>query len=224
MRLLVVEDHPSLARSIANGLRDAGYAVDLTFDGAEALHLASVNPYDGLVLDLMLPNVDGWEIIRQVRQKKASLPVLCISARDGVNDRVKALDMGADDYLVKPFSWDEFMARVRSVVRRGMGQTSSVIKVGDLELDSARKIVRRAGKGIELSAREFTLLSYLAHRVGHVVSRNEIWDHVYDQYDHTASNVVDVYIGYLRRKIDEGHDQKLIHTRRGQGYMLSAEP
>lgn len=224
MRLLVVEDHPSLARSIADGLREAGYAVDLTFDGEEAQHLAAVNPYDAVVLDIMLPKVDGWQVLKAIRRKTPNLPVLCLTARDGVEDRVKGLDLGADDYLVKPFSWEEFLARVRAVIRRVHGQASSLIKVGDLEIDVAAKTVRRAGKTIELSAREFSLLEYLAHRVGQVVSRSDIWDHLYDQHDEAVSNVIDVYIGYLRAKIDKGHENRLIHTRRGQGYVLGPSP
>jgi len=224
MRLLVAEDHPNLARSIANGLRDEGYAVDLTFDGEEALHMASVNPYDGIVLDIMLPQRDGFSIIQALRRKGSKTPVLCLTARDAVDDRVKGLDLGADDYLVKPFAFEELVARVRAMVRRGHQQTSSVIAVGDLEVDTAKKCARRGGKNIDLSAREYSLLEYLAHRQGQVVSRTQIWEHLYDEHDEASSNVVDVYIGYIRNKIDKDFPTKLIHTKRGQGYMLSAEP
>ena len=223
MRLLVAEDHPSLARSLADGLREQGYAVDLTFDGEEARHLATVNPYDAVILDIMLPKLDGWQVLKAIRRDKPNLPVLCLTARDAVDDRVKGLDLGADDYLVKPFSWEEFVARVRAVIRRGHGQASSALTVGDLEIDLARKSVSRGGQPVHLSAREFTLLEYLAHRTGQVVTRTDIWEHLYDQHDETISNVVDVYIGYLRNKIDKGRDVKLIHTRRGQGYMLGVE-
>ena len=223
MRLLIAEDHPSLARSLADGLREEGYAVDLTFDGEEAQHMAVVNPYDAVVLDIMLPKVDGWRVLKSIRRHKPRLPVLCLTARDGVEDRVKGLDLGADDYLVKPFSWEEFVARVRAVVRRGHGQASSVVTVADLEIDLAGKTVRRGGKPVALSAREFALLEYLAHRRGQVVSRTDIWEHLYDQHDKTISNVVDVYIGYLRSKIDKGSEMKLIHTRRGLGYVLEEE-
>jgi two-component system copper resistance phosphate regulon response regulator CusR len=223
MRILVAEDHPSLARSIADGLRDEGYAVDLTFDGAEALHLAATNPYDAIVLDIMLPGRDGFSIIQSLRRRDVRVPILCLTARDAVADRVKGLDLGADDYLVKPFNWDELLARVRSMVRRGHGQKSTVVAVGDLEIDTARKCARRGGKTIELSAREYALLEYLAHRQGEVVSRSEIWEHLYDQHDENTSNVVDVYIGYLRNKIDKDHTTRLIHTRRGQGYLLGVE-
>jgi DNA-binding response OmpR family regulator len=223
MRILVAEDHPSLARSIADGLRDDGYAVDLTFDGNEALHLAGSNPYDAIVLDLMLPGRDGFNIIQALRRREVRTPILCLTARDAVADRVKGLDLGADDYLVKPFAWEELLARVRSLVRRGHGQRSATIVVGDLELDTARKSARRGNVQIELSAREYALLEYLAHRQGQVVSRSDIWEHLYDQHDETTSNVVDVYIGYLRNKIDREFPTKLIHTRRGQGYLLGVE-
>jgi DNA-binding response OmpR family regulator len=224
MRLLVAEDHPTLARSIANGLRDEGYAVDLTFDGEEALHMATVNPYDGIVLDINLPQRDGFSIIQALRRKGSKTPVLCLTARDAVDDRVKGLDLGADDYLIKPFAFEELIARVRAMIRRGHHQSSSVITVGDLEVDTAKKCARRGEKNIDLSAREYSLLEYLAHRQGQVVSRTQIWEHLYDEHDEASSNVVDVYIGYLRNKIDKDFPAKLIHTKRGQGYMLSAEP
>ncbi len=220
MRILIAEDHPSLARSLADGLREEGYAVDLAHDGTEALHLAQVNPYDGILLDVMLPGKDGWTILKELRLRGHKTPVLCVTARDGVDDRVKGLDLGADDYLVKPFAWDELVARVRAMIRRGHGQKSAIIRVADLEIDSARKLVRRGGRAIELSAREFALLEYLAHRHGQVVSRTDIWEHLYDQHDEASSNVVDVYIGYLRAKLDKEFATKLIHTRRGQGYVL----
>jgi DNA-binding response OmpR family regulator len=223
MRVLVAEDHPSLARSLADGLRDEGYAVDLTFEGNEALHLALSNPYDAIVLDIMMPGRDGLSIIQTLRRRDIHAPILCLTAKDGVTDRVKGLDAGADDYLVKPFAWEELLARIRSMVRRGHGQKSTVITVGDLEVDTARKSARRQGKPIELSAREYALLEYLAHRQGQVVTRADIWEHLYDQHDETTSNVVDVYIGYLRGKIDKDFPTKLIHTRRGQGYLLGVE-
>src|SRR3954469_8916547 len=224
MRILVAEDHPSLARSIADGLRDEGYAVDLTFDGNAALHLAASNPYDAVVLDVMLPGRDGFTIIQALRRRDVRTPILCLTARDGVTDRVKGLDAGADDYLVKPFAWEELLARVRSLVRRGHAQRSATIVVGDLEIDTAKKCARRGGQEIELSAREVALLEYLAHHQGSVVSRAQIWEHLYDEHDEISSNVVDVYIGYLRSKIDKGRERKLIHTRRGLRYILTAQP
>jgi DNA-binding response OmpR family regulator len=222
MRVLVVEDHATLARSIANGLREEGFAVDLSSDGEEALGLAKINPYDCLVLDVMLPGRDGWSVLQQIRRVGSQVPVLMLTARDGLDDKVKGLNLGADDYLVKPFAWDELLARVRALVRRGHGQKSPVVIVADLQIDTASKTVQRAGKTIALSGREYALLEYLAHREGKVVSRNEIWDHLYDQTDETTSNVVDVYIGYLRQKIDRDFETKLIHTRRGLGYVLAA--
>ena len=224
MRILVAEDHATLARSIANGLREENFAVDLTFDGGEALHLALANPYDCIVLDVMLPTKDGWQIVQSLRREGSKTPVLFLTARDGVDDRVRGLNLGGDDYLVKPFAWEELLARVRALVRRGHGHESPQIKVADLEIDMTAKVVRRGGKSIALSAKEFALLEYLAHREGQVVSRSDIWEHLYDHADETTSNVVDVYIGYLRNKIDRDYPVKLIHTRRGLGYVLTAEP
>src|SRR5687768_6884244 len=178
MRVLVAEDHPSLARSIANGLREEGYAVDLTFQGDEALAWALATTYDCIVLDVMLPGKDGWAVVQQLRRRDVATPVLFLTAKDSVEDRVRGLDLGGDDYLVKPFAWDELLARVRAVIRRGHERRSSVITVGDLEIDTAAKSVRRAGKGVDLSAREYALLEYLAHREGQVVSRTDIWAHL----------------------------------------------
>src|SRR5688500_11899717 len=223
MRILVIEDHPTLARSIAGGLRDEGYAVDLTFDGEEGLHLAQKNPYDAIVLDMMLPKRDGWSILQTLRESGSHTPILCLTAQDAVEDRVKGLNLGADDYLTKPFAFEELIARVRAMIRRGHDKPSSVLTVGAVEIDIARKCVRRSGRTIDLSAREFALLQYLAHRKDQVVSRSDIWEHIYDQYDEVSSNVVDVYIGYLRNKIDRDFPRKVIHTRRGQGYMLSEQ-
>ena len=224
MRVLVAEDHAPLARSIANGLREEGFAVDLTGDGEEALQWSRLNPYDCIVLDIMLPSRDGWSVLQHMRRNGSSVPVLMLTARDAVEDRVKGLNLGADDYLVKPFAWDELLARVRALVRRGHNQKSTVITISDLEVDTASKVVRRGGRSINLSAREYALLEYLVHREGRVVSRGEIWDHIYDQADETTSNVVDVYIGYLRNKIDRDFPVKLIHTRRGLGYVLTEKP
>ena len=224
MRVLDAEDHPTLAQSIAEGLRDDGYAVDLTLDGNEALHYATTNSYGCIVLDIMLPGKDGYAILKALRQRGATTPVIFLTARDGVDDRVRGLDMGADDYVVKPFAWAELLARVRAAVRRPHGKKAATLTVGDLEIDTAGKSVRRAGQSIELSAREYSLLEYLAHREGQVVSRTDIWEQLYGHDDPRTSNVVDVYIGYLRQKIDRDRPVKLIHTRRGLGYVLTANP
>jgi DNA-binding response OmpR family regulator len=223
MRVLVVEDHPSLARSIADGLRDEGFAVDLTFDGDEAHALARAHHYDLIVLDIMLPGMDGLTLLGNLRRAKSNVPVLLLTARDAVEDRVKGLDAGADDYLIKPFEWNELLARCRALVRRGHDLRTPELAVGDLRIDTVKKSVMRGDKTIKLSAREYALLTYLAHRTGQVVSRSDIWEHLYDSTDEVASNVVDVYIAYLRNKIDKGFETKLIHTRHGQGYVLSAD-
>jgi len=222
MRLLVAEDHPKLARSIANGLREEGYSVDLTFDGGEAAHMLSSNSYDCVILDIMLPGKEGWDVLNEARGAGNRAPVLCLTARDTPEDRVRGLNLGADDYLIKPFDWDELLARVRALIRRAHGQASTTIRVADLEINTLSKTVRRGGNLISLSAREYALLHYLALRVGQVVSRTDVWEHLYDQEEELSSNVVDVYIGYLRNKIDKPFEVKLIRTRRGHGYMLAA--
>jgi DNA-binding response OmpR family regulator len=222
MKILVAEDHATLANSLAEGLREEGYAVDLANDGAEADYLLKSHQYDCVVLDLMLPQKDGWEVLQDMRNRGDKTATLCLTARDGVDDRVKGLNIGADDYLVKPFAWEELMARVRALIRRAHNKGSAVIRVGDLEIDTAARAVSRAGKEITLTAREYALLSYLAMREGQVVTRTEIWEHLYDQNDQTTSNVVDVYIGYLRAKVDAPFDKPMIHTKRGHGYMLAA--
>jgi DNA-binding response OmpR family regulator len=223
MRVLVAEEHQSLARTIADGLREEGFAVDLTFDGEEAQTLARTHTYDLIVMDVMLPGVDGFTLLPQLRNSKINVPVLCLTAKDAVEERVRGLDLGADDFLVKPFVWNELMARCRALVRRGHNMRTPEIVVGDLRIDTVKKSVVRGDKVIRLSGREYALLTYLAHRVGQVVSRADIWEHLYDSSDEVASNVVDVYIAYLRNKIDKGFGKKLIHTRHGQGYLLSSE-
>jgi DNA-binding response OmpR family regulator len=224
MRVLLIEDYEPLARSLAQGLREAGYAVDATGNGEEGLGLAQTNPYDALVLDLMVPKVDGLTILRQLRAGGSNAGVLIITARDQVPDRVGGLDLGADDYLVKPFAFDELLARLRAVIRRRYQAASNLVRVGDLELDAGARTVKRAGRPVALSAREFALLEYLALRCGQVVTRTEIWEHVYDFAAEPSSNVVDVYVGYLRRKLGdgEGGSVRLIHTHRGLGYSLEA--
>lgn len=221
MRILVAEDHLDLARSLVEGLREQGYAVDMTRDGREAIHLATINPYDCILLDIMLPGADGWEVLRTLRDGQVRSPVICLTARDAVKDRTTGLDLGADDYLVKPFEWMELLARIRAVIRRSKSQSSTTLKVGDLEINTASKSVCRGSRPIVLAAKEYALLVYLAYHMGKVISRTEIWEHLYDDLDEVGSNVIEVYIASLRRKIDQDQPVKLIHTRRGQGYVLA---
>jgi DNA-binding response OmpR family regulator len=223
MRVLVVEDYAPLARSVSQGLREEGYAVDVSGDGEEALLFAESNNYDAIVLDLMLPKVDGLTVLKRLRDKGNPAAVLILTARDRVSDRVNGLDTGADDYVSKPFAFEELLARLRAVIRRRYNQQDRTIRVADLEVDTVGRTVKRAAQSVSLSAREYALLEYLAARSEQVVTRAEIWEHVYDFAADPSSNVVDVYIGYLRKKIDLDHEVKLIHTRRGQGYMLGVD-
>jgi len=223
MRVLVVEDYLPVRRSVSEGLEEQGFAVDTAADGEEGLWFAEQNPYDAIVLDLMLPKLDGISVLKRLRGKGSRIPVLVLTAKDAVADRVAGLDLGADDYLVKPFALAELIARVKVLVRRGYDRTSPVIAVADLEVDTAKRTVARGGATIILSAREYALLEYLAMRAGELVTRTEIWEHVYDFRSEAHSNVVDVYIGYLRRKLEQNGHGRLIHTRRGQGYVLGVE-
>jgi len=222
MRALVVEDYAPVRDAVVQGLTENGFAVDSSANGEEGLWFAEQNPYDVIVLDLMLPKLDGIAVLRKLRAGGSRVPVLVLTAKDEVEDRVRGLDSGADDYLVKPFAFAELLARVRALVRRKY-TASPIIVIADLEIDTTKRSVRRAGEPIALSAREYALLEYLAHRTGELVSRTEIWEHVYDFRSDAQSNVVDVYIGYLRKKLERDDATKLIHTRRGQGYVLGVE-
>ncbi len=224
MRVLVVEDYPPVRDAVAEALAEAGFAADRAADGEEGLWLAEQHAYDAIVLDLMLPRVDGMTIIRRLRAGGSPTPILILTARDGVDDRVRGLDAGADDYLVKPFALAELLARVKALVRRRYEARSPVLTIADLTIDTARRDVIRAGEPVALSAREYALLEYLAVRAGQLVTRTDIWEHVYDFRSDAISNVVDVYVGYLRRKLEQGGRARLIHTRRGQGYVLRGEP
>jgi DNA-binding response OmpR family regulator len=224
MRVLVVEDYALLRDSLVSGLRELGYAVDASGSGDEGLWYAENHPYDLVILDLMLPNLGGLDVIRRLRAAKRDVPVLVITAKDAVHDRVTGLDLGADDYLVKPFAFEELGARVRVLVRRGYDRRDPTIRIADLEIDTLARTARRGGQVIALPAREYAVLEYLATRAGQVVTREQLWGHVYDAAAELESNVVDVYISHLRRKIDDGQARKLIHTRRGQGYVLSEDP
>jgi two-component system copper resistance phosphate regulon response regulator CusR len=225
VRILLVEDYEPLARSMIQGLREAGYAVDRARSGDEALAQAAASPYDALVLDLMIPGIDGMTVLRRLRQGGSATPILVVTARDQVPDRIEGLDAGADDYLVKPFAFDELLARLRSVIRRRYQTSANLLLVADLEIDLAARTARRGGRTIALSAREFALLEYLALRRGQIVTRAEVWEHVYDFASEPSSNVIDVYVGYLRRKLGDGEAgaPRLIRTHRGLGYSLDAE-
>lgn len=223
MRILVVEDEVKMAGLLKRGLEEEGYAVDTAPDGTEALWLASENPYDAIVLDLMLPDIDGFEICRRLRQENRWAPVMMLTARDAVTDRIKGLDVGADDYLTKPFSFAELLARLRALMRRGQNERPSVLVVGDLELDPAGRRVVRDGRTIDLSAKEFALLEYFMRHAGEVLSRTRILEHVWDFAYEGDSNVVDVYVRYLREKIDRPFGRTSLVTVRGAGYRLEAE-
>lgn len=222
-RILVVEDHPRLASAIAEGLRDAGYSADVSSDGLDATHRMKAESYDLILLDLMIPKKDGWSVLKSLRADGLRTPVLCLTARDDLSDKVRGLDLGADDYLPKPFDWSELLARTRVLIRRGHGHAHGLLQIGDLSINTIDQTVTRAGKPIDLTAREYALLQLLAYRQNRVLSRTEIWEHLYASDGGTNSNVVDVYIGYLRNKIDRDYPTKLIHTRRGMGYVLTAE-
>lgn len=224
MRALVVEDYAPVRSAVVEGLAENGFAVDSAGDGQEGLWYAEQNPYDVIVLDLMLPKLDGLGVLKKLRAKGSAVPVLLLTAKDGVDDRVHGLDSGADDYLVKPFAFAELLARVRALVRRHYENRAPVVRIDDMEIDTTKRVVKRAGEVIVLSAREYALLEYLAMRAGELVTRTEIWEHVYDFHSDAHSNVVDVYIGYLRKKLERDGSAKLIHTRRGQGYVLGVEP
>lgn len=220
MRVLVVEDYAPIRKAVAKSLREAGFAVDETGDGEEGLWYATSNDYDVVVLDLMLPGVDGLAILQRLRADGLVTHVLILTARDTVQDRVRGLDLGADDYLVKPFAMEELLARVRALARRAYCAKNPVIAVSDLRIDTTTKQVWRGNDEVTLTAREYAVLEYLALRAGEVVTRTDIWEHVYEFTADADSNVVDVYIGYLRKKLESADLPPLIHTIRGSGYSL----
>jgi two-component system copper resistance phosphate regulon response regulator CusR len=222
MRILVVEDERKVASFLRQGLQEEGHTVEVAADGAVALDLLLSGPvYDLVVLDLMLPKRDGFDVLKTLRQRRVETPVLVLTARDAVPDKVAGLDLGADDYLTKPFAFDEFLARVRALLRRGDGRRVPVLKLADLTLDPATRLVARAGRRITLTAREHALLEYCLRNVGRVLTRPMIAQHVWGLDFDTESNIIDVYVGYLRRKIDGEGERRLLHTVRGAGYMLS---
>lgn len=223
MRILVVEDEPTLNRLITGQLKLAHYAVDSCLDGEDALVYLAGAEYDAVVLDIMLPRVDGLTVLHRLRAKQNRTPVLLLTAKDSVEDRVTGLDSGADDYLVKPFAFSELLARIRVMLRRGTDSVDDTLSLADLTMDCKARTVSRGGESISLSSREFDILEYLLRNKGTVLSRDKISNHIWD-YDYDgASNVVDVYIRYLRKKTDEDREPKLIHTVRGAGYVLRVE-
>jgi len=220
MRLLLIEDHAALRTAVSQYLQEAGYIVDTAATGDEGLWAAEGGNHDLILLDLMLPNIDGMEILRRLRALGNPVHILVLSARDGLDDRLQALDAGADDYLVKPFPLQEVLARTRALLRRTYVKKNPVMQVADLELDPMRRTVLRAGQPIELTALEYRLLEYLFYRAGEVVSRTDIWERVFEDSTGGTSNTVDVYIGYLRKKLNVNSLPDLIHTKRGHGYLL----
>lgn len=223
MRVLVVEDHPDMGPYLEQGLAEHGYAVDLVADGLRGFDYAVSGVYDLLILDRMLPGQDGLELLTRLRAQDIKTPAIFLTAKNAVNDRVRGLDAGADDYLVKPFSFAELLARMRVVLRRGGEVSPSLLRVADLSLDPAGRVVERAGQRVELSAKQFALLQYLMRHAGQVVSRTMIQEHVWNYDFDGLTNVVDVHINRLRNKIDKGFDRPLIHTLRGVGYVLREE-
>jgi two-component system copper resistance phosphate regulon response regulator CusR len=220
MRLLIVEDEPVAAALLAKGLREHAYAVDVANDGGAALERAALNPYDLIILDVLLPGMDGLEVCRRLRGRDVTAPVLMLTARGGIDERVQGLDAGADDYLPKPFHFPELLARVRALLRRGPALAPSVVRVADLCIDTRTRHVERGGQPVQLTAKEYALLAYLARREGEIVTRADIIERVWDDHFDPMSNVIEVHIQRLRRKVDDPHDRKLIHTRRGAGYVL----
>lgn len=223
MRLLVCEDERDLNDIISMKLSSDGYSVDSAYDGREAIDILSYTEYDAVILDVMMPEADGFEVLKSLRAAGKNTPVLFLTARDTVEDRVKGLDIGANDYLIKPFSFEELAARIRTMIRTAVGSSTNVYEIADLRLDTGTQEVTRAGKEIKLSSKEYALLQYLMINKGIVISREKIEDHIWNfDYD-GGTNVVDVYISYLRKKIDGDHDTKLIHTYRGRGYTIKEE-
>jgi len=215
-----------MLRAIKQGLEEEGFAVDVASDGEEGNYKAKTANYDIIILDLMLPKIDGLTLLRQWRHDGMNAHVLVLTAKGSIEDKVHGLDLGADDYLTKPFQWEELLARLRALIRRGHHVKDPVLRIYDLEIDTASRTVKRGGQPIHLTPREYALLQFLAYHRGKVVSRSMIWEHLYDEHDENTSNVVDVYIRYLRTKIDKGFEPPLILTRWGEGYMLrgDAEP
>jgi two-component system copper resistance phosphate regulon response regulator CusR len=224
MRILIVEDEPKIAAFLRKGFAENGFVVDIAHRGDDGLHLARTVAYDLVILDVMLPNLDGWTILTALRQEGKQTPILYLTARDAVHDRVKGLELGADDYLVKPFAFSELLARVRTILRRSPARQPETVQIADLEVDLVRLRAFRGGRRLDLTAKEFALLSLLARRTGNVLSRTLIAEQVWDMNFDSDTNVVDVHIRHLRGKVDDPFERKLIHTVRGVGYVLEERP
>ncbi len=223
MRLLVVEDEKKVASFIKQGLEEEGYAVDVALDGEKGLEMALDRVHDLIILDISLPKRDGLQVLKKLRQQRVNIPVLLLTVRATIEDKILGLDAGADDYLTKPFAFQELVARVRALLRRRAEAEPALLQVADLILDPARRVVSRSGEKIELTAKEFALLEYFMRNPGRVLTRTLMIEHVWNYDFDTMTNIIDVYVAYLRKKIDSGREPKLIHTVRGVGYVLKAE-
>jgi heavy metal response regulator len=223
MRILVIEDEKKVATFIKKGLVEEHYAVDTAFDGEEGLYLSEINEYDLIVLDLMIPKIDGFGVLKKIRERKDTVPILVLTAKDSVDDTVRGLDAGCDDYLTKPFAFAELLARIRALLRRDKNEKESVLRIADLSLFIVTHKVLRQGKEIELTSKEYALLEYFMRNPEKVLTRTMISEHVWDYHFDSNTNVIDVYVNYLRKKIDKDFDPKLIHTIRGIGYMMKKE-
>jgi len=220
MRLLVIEDEKKVASFIKKGLEEEHYAVDVAYDGEEGLYLSETNDYDLVILDLMIPKIHGWDVLKKIRAKRNNVPILVLTARDSIEDKVKGLDSGCDDYLTKPFAFAELLARIRALLRREKAEKEPILRIADLTLSLVTHKVARRGKEIELTSREYTLLEYFMRNPDKVLTRTMISEHVWDYHFDSMTNVIDVYVNYLRRKIDKDFEPKLIHTIRGIGYIM----
>jgi DNA-binding response OmpR family regulator len=223
MRILLVEDNKSLVKSLKKGLEEETFAVDIAYDGEEGLYLAETNPYDIIILDLMLPKLDGITLLRTLRRKKIQTHIIILTARDAPDEKVKGLDAGADDYLTKPFHYDELLARLRALLRRQYQKKEPILQIGELKLNTRSHQVWRNNKEISLKPKEYAVLEYLVYHQNEIVTRTQLWEHLYDWQDESTSNILDVYINYLRNKIDKDAPNKMILTIRGEGYMLKGD-
>jgi len=223
MKILIIEDEKKMAAILKQGLEEHAFVVDLAYDGEEGLYVAETYPYDAVLLDIMLPVMDGLTVLGKLRSKRSDLPVLLITARGEIEDRIRGLNIGADDYITKPFDFSELLARLKSVIRRSKGKPSPLITIDDLVIDTNSRTVQRAGREISLSATEYNLLEHLALNKGRVISRTELTEHIYDTEFDRDSNVIDVYINHLRKKLDKGFERQIIHTMRGAGYVLKGD-